>query len=361
MHIKESPRFYELDLLRFIAALIVVLFHYTFRYAIRENAFDKIHIFYFPHLGGIFKYGMLGVDLFFLISGFVVILTACNRNATSFVVSRMVRLYPMFWVCVTLTAIMTVLLGGKRYDIFLSQYLFNLTMLSGYFGIKAVDGIYWTLLVELQFYFLIFIIIATNQIRRIGFFLGLWAFATLFISFFGAPGVVKFVLFPEWSCYFIAGAMFYLVRLEGVGVYKIFVIALSYCLSMMRTTGRIAALESLYGVLFSKYIIMSLITLFFIIFFFISLGKTKLFNQKAFLSYGALTYPLYLIHNYIGAMIFDCFEKAINRYVLLIMTVCLMLYVAYLINKFVEQKLTKPFRNLLVSCACVLERRRNYI
>ena len=65
-------RFYEIDLLRFVAAFAVVLFHYTFRGAAGE-AFTSVA---YPELAGITKYGCLGVDLFFIISGFVILMTS---------------------------------------------------------------------------------------------------------------------------------------------------------------------------------------------------------------------------------------------------------------------------------------------
>ena len=63
----KAKRLYQIDLFRFIAALMVVLFHYTFRGFIANSS-----ILEFPVLGSLFKYGYLGVDLFFMISGFVI-------------------------------------------------------------------------------------------------------------------------------------------------------------------------------------------------------------------------------------------------------------------------------------------------
>jgi peptidoglycan/LPS O-acetylase OafA/YrhL len=51
------------------------------------------------------RYGYLGVDLFFVISGFVVQLSAWDRRPPEFVVSRIVRLYPAFWIAVTVVVV----------------------------------------------------------------------------------------------------------------------------------------------------------------------------------------------------------------------------------------------------------------
>ena len=89
---KDKVRFYELDLLRFFAAMAVVLYHYLFR----GQQGDYIPV-RFTNLEDYAQYGYLGVNLFFMISGFVISLSAESRTARQFVISRVVRLYPAFW------------------------------------------------------------------------------------------------------------------------------------------------------------------------------------------------------------------------------------------------------------------------
>ena len=140
MEVKD--RFYEIDLLRFLAALAVVLYHYTFR-GFAEGGYSPVE---YPVLGEIFKYGLYGVQLFFIISGFVILMTATKRDAASFVISRITRLYPAFWVCVSLTAAVVLWKGGELFQVGLVQYLFNLSMISGFAGVEwstGFTGRYW--------------------------------------------------------------------------------------------------------------------------------------------------------------------------------------------------------------------------
>src|ERR1051326_6373131 len=222
----SRARFPELDLLRFIAACGVMLFHYTYL-APQHHLLPGS----FPILSQIGKYGFLGVDVFFILSGFVILLTAYEKDAIAFAVARMLRIYPAYWICVTLTAAAIVVTRSLPATVTPLQYFANLTMVHGFFGIRDVSGVYWTLAVEIQFYFLIFLILLIGQIRRLGYLLGLWLLASVILSLQEPRGIIRFFLFPEWSSYFIAGAMLFLIHREGPSLYKLFVVGACYVLS----------------------------------------------------------------------------------------------------------------------------------
>ena len=52
----------------------------------------------FPAIANVTKYGYLGVNLFLLISGFVILVSSDGKSPRQFVISRIVRLYPTYWV-----------------------------------------------------------------------------------------------------------------------------------------------------------------------------------------------------------------------------------------------------------------------
>ena len=338
-----KERFYEIDLLRFLAALSVVLFHYTFR----GFAADDMSPLEFPHLAHVFKYGALGVDLFFIISGFVILLTALNRDAVSFTISRMTRIYPAYWFSVTLTAIVVIFFGGNIFSVDLPQYLANLTMLHGYFGVKHVDSVYWSLLVELKFYFLIFVLIVFKQIKNIIYFLYVWLAISLIHHFHPLSGALVFFLFPEWATYFIAGAAFYLIRLEGHSFSKYAIIVPSYILACMNAIDGIPQASAHFDTDFSPTVIVSIISSFYFIFFLIAARKTNMINVSFFSLLGALTYPLYLVHQNIGFIIFNHFDSESFKYPVLTLTILLSLALSVLINKYIERKYSIPLKKLL--------------
>src|SRR5581483_8554966 len=127
-----NSRFLGIDALRGIAAMSVVLYHYTYEY--------QAVIGHTQPLGWSFSLGQYGVDLFFMISGFVIFMTLQRIEGISdFVVARFGRLYPAFLTALALT---TIVLLSSSLTIFkpsLWQVAVNLTMAPQLFGVDCVD------------------------------------------------------------------------------------------------------------------------------------------------------------------------------------------------------------------------------
>ena len=340
---QNSKRVYEIDLLRLIAALSVVFFHYTFR----GYATGDFSTVFFPYINQASRYGILGVHLFFMISGFVILLSAENKGVIDFSISRFVRLYPTFWLILSIISIFLILFGGSQYHITPKSFLLNLTMLNELFGVDYISGVVWSLLLELRFYFLVAILIFFKQLDNIVYYLTAWLIISFSYLFVNLHPIIKFAFFPEYSSFFIAGALFYLIHRDGISLYKILLLMLSYYLSIKTTLINFHSLAKYFSTEFNSQVFIVIITLFYTIFFLISIKKTEKFKHKLFLKLGALTYPLYLIHENIGYIILNTFNHYINKYLLLIMLVSLMIFIAYMINIYFENRyLSKIKRGL---------------
>ncbi len=345
----QAPnRLYELDILRFLAAFGVMIFHYTFR----GFAADGITTLPYMEAAPITKYGALSVNLFFMISGFVILMTASNNSVRKFVISRVVRLYPAFWFCCTLTFIAMLIFNQPRYHITIKEYLLNMTMLSGLLkDVPYVDGVYWTLLVEIKFYALIFILLLFKQIKHVKKYLGLWFILTMILSVKHIP-VLPTIFIPDYSVFFIAGALFYLVYSEGLCWYKVSMLIASFILIMFKCIDITTYMIGHYHTDFSYFTCVLIFCVFFIIFFLIALKKTASLSSPQWVMWGALTYPLYLIHQNIGFMIFNHFYPAVNRHIVMAGTILGMLVCVYLIQRFVEKPLAKWMKKGMDAAMC---------
>ncbi|SFT43264.1 Acyltransferase family protein [Geodermatophilus amargosae] len=152
--LRDAGRLRALDGLRFVAAAAVVAFHFTGRdnpgwgESVREA---------FPTLSRLTVYGGFGPYLFFMISGFVVLMSAWGRPVPAFLASRIGRLYPAYWAAVVLIAavLWVAPVVPTWSELGLPGMVLNLTMLQSAFGVAHLDGVFWTLWVELAFYVLL--------------------------------------------------------------------------------------------------------------------------------------------------------------------------------------------------------------
>jgi peptidoglycan/LPS O-acetylase OafA/YrhL len=342
-----SSRVNEIDLLRFLAAFIVMLFHYTFR----GYAADHYSVMPFAPSAAVFKYGFLGVELFFLISGFVILMTASSGSLRKFAISRIVRLYPAYWVCCTLTFLAIFAFGGERFNASLGQYMVNMTMLNEFVGVPSIDGVYWSLAVEMKFYALVAVVLLIGQIHRAELFVLIWLMLSILLDLVpsGAVGVsrIRSVLVVDSSYYFIAGAACYLIYANGASVMRFGIVTVSWLMALWTTWRGIPAFESRYGTTLDVYATLGLVTSFYLVMLLVATRKTGWLAKRKWVTLGALTYPLYLIHQYVGYMLFNIGYPKLNQHILLWGTVALMMLLAYLVHTQIEERFSLHFKRLL--------------
>lgn len=332
----------ELDLLRFLAALAVLVFHLAFR----GGAADGLSPLVYDPLVPVAKYGYLGVDLFFMISGFVIMMSARAESVWKFVVSRLTRLYPAFWICCSVTFVVILISGTTRFPSSLQVYLINMTMLPGSTGTKFLDGSYWSLGIELRFYFLVALVILIGQINNAERFVYGWLLITILANFVPLPWVeMKLIL--KYAPYFIAGAIFYFIRLQGATPLRWAAIGASWLLAVDRALAACAAQVEHYQIPHSTAVVVVLTTLFFLVFAAIALRRTGPLAKHRWPMLGALTYPLYLIHQTVGYLLITTFYPTVNVHMLFWGTVGLSLLAAYIVCRYLEKPLASALRSLL--------------
>jgi peptidoglycan/LPS O-acetylase OafA/YrhL len=307
---KDAGRLHELDALRFVAALSVVLYHLTYT----NSAVST-----FPAIGAVTRFGYVGVNLFFMISGFVILWSAQGRSPVAFAISRFSRLYPIFWVAIIATSAVLWHEGG----ITIRQMLLNATMVSGYLGVDYVDTVYWTLQIELKFYILIFALLVIGQINNAE----KWAYGWLTLTAIASvthviPG--SLILYPYGS-YFAAGMILFQVWRTGLTPVRSVALAVSLVLSMRQASIQVD--DFVYRLTVDRWVPATSIVCAYVVLLGIATGRIKVGSAKLCTALGASTYPLYLLHNKIGREIFSALpfgrwvSLAITMFSVAVMTV----------------------------------------
>jgi peptidoglycan/LPS O-acetylase OafA/YrhL len=339
---RKTDRLYELDGLRLAAALFVVLFHYTFSGPVGGTTSTK-----YPEISGLTQYGYLGVDLFFLISGFVVLMSSWGRTPRAFAVSRLARLYPAYWLAVALTALVTVTLGRDMFEVSPFQVLVNLTMFQSVIDVPNVDVVYWTLWAEMRFYFLILAFAWLGMTRgRVMVLLWGWLAMTALVQLGLLPGVADLVVQSEFSHYFIAGMALYVVYRFGVSRQPVLIVALCLANAINRGIGYANAVGRRYGVEYEPWIISLVIVAAFVIMALVAVRALQPLARPWLVTAGALTYPLYLLHAHIGFIVYERTGASVNRWVLLVVLVAVMCLAAHAVHRWVERPVAPLLRRL---------------
>jgi peptidoglycan/LPS O-acetylase OafA/YrhL len=201
-------RFLELDALRGLAALGVAVFHCTTHYG-NEIGHLEPPVFGFPA-------GNYGVELFFLISGFVIFMTLeRTRTAADFVVSRFSRLFPAYWMALLVTGAFVYTIGLPQQRLDGRDLLLNLTMVQQILGGEHLDGSYWTLQIELFFYVQMLFWFSLGQLRRIRLIILAWLVLSLasglWTQAYGKPFsyTLSELLILRYIPFFAIGILFY--------------------------------------------------------------------------------------------------------------------------------------------------------
>lgn len=338
---KAASRFNELDLFRFTAALAVVLYHWAFRGA----AANGLTSFSMPELVPVVKYGYLGVDLFFILSGFVILLSIQGKSPVEFAISRFTRLYPAFWTCCTLTFLVCLMVGGDRFRVTVPQFLTNLTMFNLYVGQPNIDGVYWTLTEEMKFYGFVFVLLCCRQSQRIETYLQAWLVVSLVCLQSGNRALI-FLTSAHWSGHFIAGATYFLIHRSGLTARRILLMLAAATFSTSMAALNVEMMTAHYQVTYDRWTIVSLVASFHVLFFAVSQGWTQM-STRAFGLLGCLTYPLYLIHQNIGYLVLDQFANSRHRGLALIVVTAGSLIVAWAVYRLVEQNVNHRLKHWL--------------
>lgn len=346
----KTNRLLALDGLRLLCALAVAVHHLGMAWSV-----DGVRptTAYLPHqVNSVLIYGFLGVEMFFMISGFVICMSGWDRSPRDFLASRAARLYPAFWACVLITAVVMTFLPltdgiPLPHGLTGADIAVNLTMLAKPLNVPYVDTVYWTLWYELRFYALFTILVLIGLTRRRVVVIGAgWLVVSVVVP---AEAPLAELVMPQFAPYFVAGITIYLIRRHGPALPLWVLLAASWALSLVRVRERVLVANPGFPVpVWPAWLI---ITLAYVVLLVIALGVTDRWNWRWLAVGGAISYPLYLLHPRIG---YTIIRYAYDRTglpvpALIVAAVAVLVAAAWLVHRLIERPAAPALRRWIAT------------
>ena len=153
---------------------------------------------------------------------------------------------------------------------------------------------------------------------------------------------------PTYSSFFIAGVAFFLIQKEGVSRFIYVVLMLSLLVSSYRGFYQAEGFMKT-SAIDQRLISVAVIWCFHILLYLLCTGRLRVKERKLYFILGAISYPLYLIHNMAGKAIIDEYSHVIPERILIILVIALMVFASWLIHLGVEKPLANPMKKHLLS------------
>jgi peptidoglycan/LPS O-acetylase OafA/YrhL/cation transport regulator ChaB len=343
---RGESRLLGLDGLRFAAAVAVLLHHYVSRWSLVWGSPPEE---VFPTLSGVLAYAAIGPEQFFVISGFVILMTAWGRSVPEVLASRLARLYPAYWAAVVLTSLLLLVFWPDGKPISVGEAAVNLTMFQSLFDIRHVDGVYWTLWVELRFYLLVLVLTAFGWTRRRVLLVGaLWAPAAIATAELGLEPWTTLLL-GTYAPLFAGGMLLYLIHREGHARLTWLLVAWNVALAVVWQTPKVGAMiERNTATDPSDPLLAALMVGCFAAVAALALTPLRRLGAPWLVTLAALTYPLYLIHEHWGWWVISLAHPTLGVTATLATAVVVAVGLAFAIHHGVERWASPRLRTLVL-------------
>ncbi len=338
------------QLLRGIASLLVVLMHAT------VNAKD---IWKLNFLGGFFSFGGAGVDIFFVLSGFIITYTSMSllRNSINFrkfFKRRFVRIFPVYWIIGAVFLAIQIVLPAF-YNTPFTKTQGNLIRTFFLFPEhEMLNGVSWTLSYELFFYMLFSLSFLIKKKNILTAFYVFYVLSIIFLPFI-YPGLYdqlwsRFVFYPMNIEFFMGIAAALIIPRISLKTSVVFLI-----------TGALAFITAgvfanngyyLFDNLFNRVVIFGIPSFFIVA----AIVRWELGNNfsihNLLLRLGEASYSLYLIHLPLLIAMFKIAARLniTNAYILnfiLFTVICILCIISLIFYKIVEKPMIDKLNTIL--------------
>jgi peptidoglycan/LPS O-acetylase OafA/YrhL len=314
-----------LDLLRIFAAVLVMTYHFAFWHWTRGPQALRRLLGEGPSWGQSLHFGWVGVEIFFVISGFVIAYSASGVTSSAFFRSRFLRLVPASLVCSTIIFVLMLFVLKAKPNSLTLDYIATLV----FWPFRSIDSVYWTLGIEVDFYLFVYLLLKLDRLvllegimTTIGFASGLFWIAALSLDHLlrGATGFLDTLhflvlkaegnrylqlLLVQHGCLFGFGVVLWRASVAGLSRARFLSLSGLALACLLELTGQNNIIERGAGLQLS--LLPAMLTWIASMAVFVSaivLNDTLLQKMRHFSGtvrlMGLMTYPLYLVHNAIG-------------------------------------------------------------
>lgn len=301
----------HVESLRAIAALMVLLFHFISF----EDSGDPLVAN--ETIRTCSEFGAQGVELFYLISGFVIYYSLTNSNIRltdypKYVAKRVIRIFPAFWGTIFLIGI-TPFIWNRPFPYSFTQLLQNATLTVDVFNTFSwMNPIFQTLKVEFVFYILIGFLVL--PMKKAG-----WQYAVILVS-------ALVLTYFYHTIDFVHNVPFFLIGIACCEIFRSRQVILNYGLIS-------GCLLFLYLVFPMEDVVISLIGVILLLWLPIKIRITERIGQ--------FSYSIYLTHGFSGGIFLSYCKHHLadfNPWICIVMATALALGFAYVYYRIIEKR-----------------------
>ena len=320
----NKNRFEYIDALRVVGAASVISFHY-FSNGISNGSVTSIGLTPFSEIA---KYGYLGVQLFFVVSGYLILMST-NRSAWEFAKGRVKRIYPLYWMAIILITAITYLPTLSKNQPDFLQILASITMFPTAFDQGWIDGAHWFMLIEIQFYLLIFVLLKLRAGKHLPTIFPIWAIVILIWYVFDLNRFNIWYLYGPFS-FICGGAIIYSIKQSGWNLLRVVGLIAAITGGLYSRLGSLDYLSEIRNTQYSATVVTVIVLIIFGLLLLTLLPKISNMHIPGAVFLGAITYPLFLIHGRLGYMALERFATEQNKYLIYSLLIILAISIAYL-------------------------------
>ncbi|TGB68472.1 hypothetical protein CQB02_04495 [Escherichia coli] len=325
--------------------MVVMLAHYIISF----NAFSggygglpKIEGGVFDFASGLlgfgmpgFSYGAFGVALFFLVSGFVIPLsltklTTQRYGILAFIVSRVLRIWPVYIIGFTISLLFRWLSfhGSELRDTYnIHDVIYHLTLFRDWIGGMPLDGVGWTLEIEIKFYLLSAVFAyATVKGKQ---YLTVVAIIGALTGYYYGVQIPIYFIFPHSILYCFQFILFMTI---GTNLYLLYAGTISKKKAIMWIW---LSLASFIYICPSDAKLGYLIA--FLVFVSCYIGRDNFTGSIVTSFFAKISYPMYVVHALFGYVtMWYMINVGLNEYIALLIQITLTISLSYFIHLYIE-------------------------